>query len=130
MTDRYQTPVVASFVKSYHLEPTVLTATEMAGFFAAVLRDTALEVETGGGLVGHIKAVVNFTPGGRLRLSMVKGDPQTASDNFDAGAFPAKVEAAVTAIVFGPSTEELNRLLAEALKRHLPEALTEEIHPD
>lgn len=128
MTDRYQNPTVASFVKNYRLEPAVLTAADMAEAFKRVLWETAVEVRTNGGLVGHIKAVVNFTPGGGLRLSVVKEEPRSGGEDFVAQAHPTKVEAVVTAIVFGPSAEELNSFLAQALKRHLPEALTEENH--
>lgn len=131
MTDRYQDPTVVSFVRGYHLEAAELTAAEAAGAFAAVLRETASGVKAGGGLVGHIKAVVDFFPGGKLRLSAVTtGAPQRGGDDFIAEARPARVEAAITAIVFGPSAEELNRLLAKALNGHLPEALLEDNHPD
>lgn len=125
MTDRYKNPTVASFVKTYKIEPTVLTTAEIAEAFAAVLRETALAVQASGGLVGHIKAVVNFSPGGALRLSVVKGNPGRADDHLAADARPLTAEAALTAIVFGPSTEDLHRLLAQALTRFLPEALVE-----
>lgn len=120
MEDRYQEPAVASFTKRYIMGQPTLAAQCVADSVANALAEVASQVRENHFLVGHVKAFVEMTPGGDFRLSVVKGAAKVQSANFEPQARPLAVEAAITAIVYGPSVEELQALIESTLNRCLP----------
>lgn len=123
-------PAVASLSKSYVTAKPTLTAGHLVEAFAGALAEVAALVRQEGALVGHIKAWVEMTPGGEVRLSVVKDEPRRQSENFSPEARPSSVNLALTAIVYGPSPAELSCHLATALSKHWPADLAEAAPPN
>ncbi|MDR1164936.1 MAG: hypothetical protein LBO66_03525 [Deltaproteobacteria bacterium] len=71
-------------------------------------------------MIGHIKGYVTLDNGGAMGLSIVKATVNRKPLDFDPAKPVKSFKLALTNIVFGPSVEELGRLVELGLALILP----------
>ena len=86
--------------------------------FSLVLVAIASEIKNQGGFIGHLKAVLEFEPGGQLGFSIVK-DEVSCQGKLEAGT-TLTMKMAITAIIYGLERDTLEKLVNKKLTPFLP----------
>lgn len=120
-------PVVVSFSRAYKASIDGLTAGEVGDRLSEVLIEVAASIRGAGAFIGHIKALVSQPEGGQLGISVVKDKASRIESSFKPLSPVSTFKAAVTAIVYGCSPDELSRLLKLGLALGLPKNRYEEL---
>lgn len=120
-------PVVVSFSRTYRALADGLSAGDAADRLSSLLTEVAASLREAGAFIGHIKALVSWPEGGNLGISVVRDRADRKELRFDPQSPISTFKTAVTAIVYGCSKDELNRLMKLALALGLPKNLYGEV---
>jgi len=120
-------PVVVSFSRTYRALADGLSAGEAAARISSLLTEVAASLREAGAFIGHIKALVSLPEGGSLGISVVRDRADRKEFGFDPQSPVSTFKTGITAIVYGCSKDELNRLMKLALALGLPKNQYEEV---